>query len=68
LPASDTFMTTAHLLFDGKPLKRSDDYFRKLDEAVSVCTGVEATSVSDFEHLIRSHCVDDEDSLLYVNK
>jgi hypothetical protein len=68
LPVSDTFETTVHVLFDERPPQRSHDYFRELDEAASVFTGVEAKSVSDFEHLIRSHHIDDEDLLLYVTK
>jgi hypothetical protein len=36
LPASDTFVTTVHVIFD----ERSDDYLRELDEAASVVTGV----------------------------
>jgi hypothetical protein len=39
LPASDTFERLP---------KRSDDYFRELDEVASVCTGIEAKLVSDY--------------------
>jgi hypothetical protein len=54
-------VTTVHVLFDEIPPERSDDYFCDLDEAASVFTGGGAKSVSDFEHLIGSHHVDDED-------
>jgi hypothetical protein len=65
--APDTFVATVHyVLFDEKPHKRSDDYFCELDEAASVFTGIEAKSMLDFEHLIGSHHINDEDSLLYV--
>jgi hypothetical protein len=57
-----------HVLFDERSPYRSDDYFRKLDEAASVFTGVDAKSVSYYEHLIGSHHADDKDSLLYVTK
>jgi hypothetical protein len=68
LPVSDTFVKTLHVLFDEKSFERSVDYCRELDDAASVFTKVEAKSVSDYEHLIGSHHVDDEDLLLYVTK
>jgi hypothetical protein len=48
--------------------ERSDDHFSKLDEAVSVFTGIDTKSVSNCEHLIGSHHVDNKYSLLYVTK
>jgi hypothetical protein len=68
LPVYETFVRTVHVLVGKSPPERSDDYFRNLDEAASVFKGVETKSVSDYKHLIGSHHVDDEDSLLYVIK
>jgi hypothetical protein len=49
LPASDTFVSTVHLLFDDRPLKRSDDYFHELDKAAIVFTGVEASRYQNID-------------------
>jgi hypothetical protein len=69
LPASDTFVTTVHVIFDERPPpETTDNYFCELDEAVSIFTKMEAKWVSDYECLLGSHNVDDEDSLLYVIK
>jgi len=66
LPASNTFVTSVHVLFDESPPERSDEYFRELDEAAAVFTGPESESLSDYTYLIGTHHIDDEDHLLYI--
>ena len=66
LPASNTFVTSVHVLFDESPPERSDEYFRELDEAAAVFTGPESESLSDYTYLIGTHHIDDEDQLLYI--
>jgi hypothetical protein len=56
------------MLFDERPLERSNDYFCKLCKAANIFTRIETRSFSEFEHLIRSNFVNDEDSRLYVTK
>jgi hypothetical protein len=45
---------------DKRPTERSNNYFSELDEAgnIYIFTGIEAKSISDFEHLFGSHHVD----------
>jgi hypothetical protein len=68
LPASDTFVTTVHVLFDEEVPDRAEEYYKELDEAAAVFTGPESESVSDYEYLIGTCHVDPEDSLLYETK
>jgi hypothetical protein len=68
LPDSDTFVTTVHVLFDERVPERSEDYFKELDEAAAVFTKPDGESVADFQYLVDTHHIDDEDQLLYQTK
>jgi hypothetical protein len=68
LPASDTFVTTVHALFDESPPDRGEDYFKDLDEASAVFTGPESESVADYQYLVGTHHIDPDDQLLYETK
>jgi hypothetical protein len=56
LPASDTFVTTVHVLFDEKIPERAEEYFRELDEAAALFTLPDAMSEEDFKYLIGINC------------
>jgi hypothetical protein len=68
LPASDTFVTAVNVLFDERIPERAEDYFRELDEAASLFTLPEAMNERDFQYLVGTYHIDDEDQLLYVTK
>ena len=65
LPASDSYVTTVHVLFDEEPPDRADEYYKELDEAAAVFTGPKSESVDEYQYLVGTHHIDPDDTLLY---
>ena len=68
LPASNTMITSVNVLFDEKPPDRTEEYYKELELAAKVFVDPESESVADYQHLVNSYHIDDEDTLLYQVK
>ena len=59
-------MFSAHVLFDEKIPNRQTDYFREIDET-AVKFAPDEKRLEEYEYLVNTHHIDDEDGLLYIS-
>eukprot|EP00602_Paraphysomonas_sp_CaronLab_P001187 CAMPEP_0185020694 /NCGR_PEP_ID=MMETSP1103-20130426/3325_1 /TAXON_ID=36769 /ORGANISM="Paraphysomonas bandaiensis, Strain Caron Lab Isolate" /LENGTH=1580 /DNA_ID=CAMNT_0027551749 /DNA_START=34 /DNA_END=4776 /DNA_ORIENTATION=- len=64
LPATDKVITCVHILTDESIPSRTEEYYAEID-ALRVRTAPRPKTVNDYQHLVKTFHIDDEDGLLY---